>query len=200
MEKEAIPTQRKGAHFDVRQTRNMEEREDAKVQYERAKTRLLDVTRWGDFSHEAADTFVLTDALGNVVQRPAQQGDHIKVHLPGPRSASGDGADWVVIEKIVEQRNKLLDEIFTGMAVRPCPNPHLNSKIVAHFYDDRSTNTFLVCRHKIQLICSIHGRNELVNTDTNWLDYLRNLLIALPAKAGLSNPHWLQLAKGLIDL
>lgn len=200
MEKKAIPTQRKGAHFDVQQTRNVEDRETAKIQYERVKARLLDVRHWGDYAQEPADTFVLADALGNIVQRPAQEGDYIKVHLPGPHSTTGDGGDWVRIENIIEERNKMLDEIFTAMTIRPCPNPHLNSHTIAHFYDDRSTNTLLVCRHKIELMVSIHGRNELVNSDTNWLDYLRNLLIALPAKAGLSNPHWLQLAKGLIDL
>jgi hypothetical protein len=168
------------------------------IQYERAKERLLDVSHWGDYAHEASDGFILTDALGNVVKRQAEEGDHIKIHLPGPRSASGDGADWVRIEKIMEERNKMLDEIFTAMTVRPCPNPHATEKTVAHFYDDRSTNTFLICRHKIELIASIHGRNELVNTDTNWLDLFRNLMVALPAKAGLSNPHWQKLAKGLI--
>jgi len=199
MEKEAIPTQKKGAHFDIRENRLIEERPEAILQYEYAKERLLDVTHWGDYAHEASDGFILTDALGNVILRPAAEGDHIKIHLPGPRSASGDGADWVVIEKIMEERNKMLDEIFSAMTVRPCPNPHMGEKTVAHFYDDRSTNTFLVCRHKIELIVSIHGRNELVNTDTSWLDYLRNLLVAIPAKAGLSNPHWQKLAKGLID-
>jgi hypothetical protein len=142
---------------------------------------------------------VLTDATGNTIKRDAAEGDHIKIHLPGPRSSTGDGADWVRIEKIMEERNKLLDEVFSAMTVRPCPNPHLNSKKVAHFYEGRSSNTFMVCRHKTEIVASVHGRNELVNTDTNWLDYFRNLIVALPAKAGLSNPHWRKLAKGLIN-
>jgi hypothetical protein len=198
MGKEAIPAQRKGASFDIREAFSVAERSEAIAGYNAAKRRLLDISRWGNYAREAPETFILTDALGNVVKRPAVEGDHIKIHLPGPRLTSGDGADWVVIEKIMEERNKILDEIFIAMTVRPCPNPHLTQKKVAHFYDDHSTNTFLVCRHKIELTASIHGRNELVNTETNWLDFLRNLMVALPAKAGLSNPHWRRLAKGLI--
>jgi len=196
MEKEAIPAQQKG---DIREAFSVDERDEAVTRYEAAKKCLLDVSNWGNYAHEAPDGFILADGLGNVVKRPAEEDDHIKIHLPGPRSAAGDGADWVLIEKIMEERNKMLDEIFIAMTVRPCPNPHLAEKTVAHFYDDRSTNTFLVCRHKTELIASIHGRNELVNTDTNWLDYLRNLMVALPAKAGLSNPHWRRLAKGFFS-
>jgi hypothetical protein len=61
-----------------------------------------------------------------------------------------------------------------------------------------TTNTFLVCRHRIEIVCSIHGRNEQINTDTDWLGLVPNLMVALPAKAGLSNPHWKKLAEGLV--
>ena len=198
MEKEAIPLQKKGASFDVREKIEVDTREEAKELYLSARERLLNVSGWGMYAQEAPDAFVLTDALGNDQKGPATEGDHIKIHLPGPRSTQGEGADWVVIEKIMEERNKLLDEVFTAITLRPCPNPHLGKGVVAHFYDDASTNTLLVCRHKTELIASVHGRNEQVNTDTNWLDLFRNLLVALPAKAGLSNPHWKKLAKGLI--
>lgn len=125
-------------------------------------------------------------------------GDLIKVHLPGPRSFNGDGADWVRIENIREEQNERLDEVYTAILLRPCANPTINSNQVAHFYDDRSTNTILVCRHKTEIIASIHGRNELVNTETDFLEQIRNLMIAIPAKAGLSSPHWKKLAEGLI--
>jgi hypothetical protein len=111
------------------------ERQDAVTKYQEATARLLNITHWGVFADEAPETFVLTDALGHVIKRDAGEGDHIKIHLPAPRSSTGDGADWVRIEKIMEERNKMLDEVFTAMTIRPCPNPNLNSKIVAHFYE-----------------------------------------------------------------
>ena len=199
MEKETIPAQKKGASFDVRETLDMPGLPDAVQRYEVSRHRLLDVNNWGSFAGEAKDMFVLTDDLGNLVTRQAIEGDHIKIHLPGPRLSTGDGADWVKIEKIYDERNKILDEILTAMTIRPCPNPHLSEGVIAHFYDEKSTNTLLICRHKTEIVSSVHGRNEKVNTAINWLDYVRNLMVALPAKAGLSNPHWRKLAKGLIQ-
>jgi hypothetical protein len=198
MEKEAIPRQKKGASFDIRESVMLGEREDAIIKYTEAKNRLLNVSDWGGFAGEAADTFILTDAQGNELDREAQEGDLVKIHLPGPRSLIGDGEDWVLIEKIHEERNKRLDEIFTAMTVRPNRNPAAKNQAIAHFFGKYTTNTFLVCRHRTEIVCSIHGRNEQINTNTDWLDLIRNLMVAIPAKVGLSNPHWRRLAKGLI--
>ena len=198
MEAEAIPQQQKGASFDIRESTILGDREDAVIKYTEIKSRLLNVSRWGEFAGEAADTFVLTDAYGNELDREASEGDLIKIHLPGPRSLIGDGEDWVLIEKIYEERNKRLDEIFTALRVRPNRNPVVKTPAIAHFFGKYTTNTFLVCRHRTEITSSIHGRNEQINTDTDWLDIIRNLMVAIPAKAGLSNPHWKKLAKGLI--
>jgi hypothetical protein len=200
MEKEAIPRQKKGAHFDVRHQLSVADRETAKEHYALARERLLRISEWAVYAGEAPDGFLLTDGNGQLASRPAQEGDKIKIHLTAPFSWFGAGADWVVIEKIREEKNKLLDEIFTAMTVRPCQDPCSEKMEVAHFYDDSSSNTFLVCRHRIELVASIHGRNERVNTGTDWLASVRNMLIALPSKAGLSNPHWKSLAKGLIEI
>lgn len=198
MAKEAIPTQRRGAHFDVHESLTLESRDLAKREYEHALLRLNDINSWGQYAGESEDSFILCDTLGNAVQRSALKGDHIKIHLPGPRSTHADGADWVRIENIQEDRNKLLDEVFTALTVRPCVNPRLGGKETAHFYERGSSNTFIVCRHKTELICSVHGRNEETNLATDLLEVVRNLMVALPAKAGLSNPHWKRLASGLL--
>jgi len=199
MEKEAIPAQKKGTSFDVQEVITVEDRDIAVSKYQIAKQRLLNVSLWGIIAKEDPSAFLLTDPDGNKQDRLAVEGDLIKIHLPGPRSRIGDGADWVVIEKIIEERNRYLDEVFTAMTVRPCRNPCAGEKEIAHFYDDITTNTLLICRHRIELVASIHGRNEQVNTDTDWLALIRNLLVALPAKAGISNAHWKKLAKGFIS-
>jgi hypothetical protein len=199
MEKEAIPQQKKGASFDVRESTMLEERDKAVAKYTAIKTRLLNVSHWGELAGEAADTFILTDTKGKSLEREAREGDLIKIHLPGPRSLIGSGEDWVLIEKICEERNKRLDEVFTALTVRPNRNPAAKTSAIAHFFGRYTTNTFLVCRHRTEIVSSIHGRNEQVNTDTDWLDLIRNLMVAIPAKVGLSNPHWRRLAKGLIS-
>jgi hypothetical protein len=98
----------------------------------------------------------------------------------------------------MEERNKRLDEVFTAMTFRPGPNPTAAESAIAHFFGKATTVTFLVCRHKTEIIASIHGRNEKINMDTDWMNMFRNMIVAIPAKVGLSNPHWKSLAKGLI--
>jgi hypothetical protein len=198
METDVVPRQKKGASFDIRESRMLTDREDAVAKYLKAKHRLLQVSQWGELAGEPPDTFKLTDSEGNGLERDAREGDRIKIHLPGPLSLIGGGEDWVVIEKIIEEKNLRLDEFFTAMTLRPGPNPCSEKSVVAHFFGKYSTNTLLVSRHRTEIVASIHGRNEQVNTETDWLDMLRNMLVALPAKAGLSNPHWKQLAKSLI--
>ncbi|HEY4195862.1 MAG TPA: hypothetical protein VGM63_10030, partial [Mucilaginibacter sp.] len=68
MGKEAIPAQRKGASFDIREAFSVAERSEAIAGYNAAKRRLLDISRWGNYAREAPETFILTDALGNVVK------------------------------------------------------------------------------------------------------------------------------------
>ena len=199
MDLDNIPRQKQGASFDVKANIMLDERAEAIRHYQACRERLLSISLWGVYSREDKKMFMLTDSKGKKLYRAAKTGDFVKIHLPGPRLLKGDGADWVKVERIAEERNQLLDEIFTVITLRPCKNPTVSDKDVAHFYDDRSTNTFLICRHRTDVICSIHGRNESVNTDTDWLDYVRNLVVALPAKAGLSNPHWKKLAGGLIS-
>ena len=194
-----VPSQRKGAHFDIKTLVHLNDREEALYHYATCREKLLHISLWGTYSGEGPKVFILIDVDGNEVHRCAEVGDYVKIHLPGPRSFKGDGADWVRVERIHEEKNKRLDEVLIAITLRPCVNPHLQDKDIAHFYDDHSTNTLIVCRHKTEINASIHGRNELMNTETDWLDRLRNMVVALPAKAGFSNPHWKKLAKGLIS-
>ena len=196
MEKGTIPKQQAGSSFDVRETIMATTDAEAGQYYAASRERLLNVNSWGDLAGEAPDTFILTDALGKPVARMAAEGDLIKIHLPGPRTAIGDGADWVRIEKIEEQATQ--KDRLTALTVRPTQHPELAGDAVVHFYSDSSTNTFIIHLHGKEVTASIHGRNEQVNSHTDWLDLIRNLVVALPAKAGFSNPHWQMLAKGLI--
>ena len=85
METEAIPAQKKGASFDVRESTFLSDREEAVAWYEATKSRLLQVSQWGEFAGEAPDTFVLADKTGAKLDRDAREGDLIKIHLPGPQ-------------------------------------------------------------------------------------------------------------------
>jgi hypothetical protein len=175
------------------------ERAEAMRRYTDARECLLNVSHWGLFAGEVPESFILTDSAGNQVERLAKEGDMIKVHLTAPFSWLGNEANWVVIEKIMGKKNKILDEIFIAMTVRTCTDPCSDKNKIAHFYEQCSSNTLMICRHKIEIIASIHGRNEKVNTNTSWLELFRNMAVALPSKAGFSNPHWKSLAKGFVE-
>lgn len=198
MEAEAIPGQKTGASFDISECVTKTGRDIAIEDYLKARERLFNISHWGAYANEAPDTFKLTDEFGNDVARPAMETDRIKIHLPGPRSLIGKGEDWVRVEKIIEERNKRLDEIFTAMTLRPVNNPTAEKSPTAHFFSKVTSLTFFICRHKTEIVASVHGRNEEINLETDWINKLRNIVVALPAKAGLSNPHWRSLAKGII--
>lgn len=193
-----LPRQHSGAHFDVQAVTELKSREEAQYHYAACREKLLHISLWGTYSGEGPEVFILTDKNGDAVSRPAIVGDHVKIFLPGPHSFKADGADWVRVEQIHEERHKHLDEVLTAITLRPCGNPCVEDPTVAHFYEAQSTNTLVVCRHRTQVSASVHGRNEAVNLATDWLDCLRNLSVALPARIGLSNPHWKKLAKSLI--
>ncbi|MGZ3767448.1 MAG: hypothetical protein ACXVA2_22480 [Mucilaginibacter sp.] len=199
METAAIPAQKKGASFDVSESISLRDRTETIADYEAAKQRLLRVSNWGEIAGEDPGTFVLTDRWGKEIGGDADEGDLIKIHLPGPRNLIGGGEDWVSIEKIHEEENHDADMAHLTMTIRPHLNPFTRNKAIAHFFGKCTTNTFLVCRHGNKITGSIHGRNEQINTNTDWMDLVRNLLVALPAQAGLSNLHWKRLAKGLIN-
>jgi hypothetical protein len=69
MEAEAIPRQKTGASFDIREMKMEADRETAIEKYTAARANLFDISHWGILSGEAPDTFKLTDRLGNELDR-----------------------------------------------------------------------------------------------------------------------------------
>ncbi len=54
-------------------------------------------------SGKATADFELRDSHGKEEHRLARVNDYFKIDIPGPRSAAGDGYDWVKVEAIEEQ-------------------------------------------------------------------------------------------------
>jgi uncharacterized protein YjlB len=199
MKNDYIPKQKMGAKADVVEQVNLDTKQEAQQQFTIAAKRLLDVSNWGAIAKGPSSEFCLADNLGNEIKRLAMEGDHIKINLPGPGTWIGGGDDWVKIESIIHNTDTLLDEEITVMTVRPCPNPLSSDTAVAHFFTDAATSTFMVKRHSSTLNAEVHGRNEEPNTDGKLFDGIRNRLVAWGDMAGLSNPQWKNLAKGLIN-
>ncbi|MBO9676043.1 MAG: hypothetical protein J7577_21555 [Sphingobacteriaceae bacterium] len=191
-----IPEQEKGSQLDVVEERVAPDEITAKKCFDLACDRLLRVSRWGEISGMSA--FILFDKNGRKVTRKAETGDYIRIDIPGPGPSSGAGYDWVKIEEIVSKNEA--DEQFLAIRVRPAEFPLSNDGAVAHFLQDVATSTFLIRRKGTTVTAEEHGRNELPNiSEGNLPDRVRNLIVGLAAKLGLSYPQWKMLVKGFLD-
>ena len=191
------PAQQTGFEKNVVHTIHFGTPEAARDFYPIARQRLLDVNRWRDHCDESGGTFVLHDATGQRVNRPAQVGDFFQIDIPGPGPAAGDGYDWVRVEALDDASDE--EGQRTTMRVRPAPNPRNESPDVAHFLADSATSTFFVERQGLAVSAGVLGRNERPNTDTErLLDKVRNTAVTVGAKAGFADVQWQNLVAGLV--
>lgn len=194
-----IPEQTEGGMTDFIHFADLDTRQAAHALFLLAKNRLKDVSNWHQFAGPASSKFSLTDAQGNELYRMAEKGDHFYVDLPAPGSIAGGGLDWVMIESIQEFENANSESEFIAITVRPVANPRNPGEAIANFYDHSATNTFIVERYLNHVSAAVHGRNEVINnSDTNLYDSIRNTIIALTARQGLSGPQWKALVEGLL--
>lgn len=197
---DAIPEQETGAKTDTHHSATAESLGESKQLFIKVKERLQDVNSWHQLAGKASAIFQLTDAEGNEVNRKVEKGDHFKIQLPAPGNPTGDGHDWVVVEEIEDKSDPDGESEAFVIRVRPTQNPQKPDADVAHFFKDHATSSFAVQREGKKVTASVHGRNETPNTKTEGLlDKARNALVALGAMAGLSNPQWKSLVKGMVE-
>ncbi|TCJ17658.1 hypothetical protein EPD60_05575 [Flaviaesturariibacter flavus] len=192
-----IPRQEGGAQSNTGAQRDFGNEAEAQAFYETVKGRLLDVNRWQLLAGAAAARFQLTDASGLEVDRKVQPGDHFKIDIPGPGTASGEGFDWVQVETVEEGEEQ--GAPFTLVRVRPATNPNNDQTDVAHFFSDDATSNFIVRREGKTVIAAVHGRNEKPNAGAEKLiDKARNVAVGSGAIAGASKLQWKALVEGLV--
>lgn len=197
MENQSIPPQKIGEQMDVVEKRSFDNELEAIDFFELVKHRLLNVNRWSALAGSALSNFQLTNSYGNVVDRLVQEGDYLRIDIPGPGSSAGDGYDWVTVEKIEENSEAGMQVL--NLRVRPSANPLSNNRDTAHFLTEQATSTFQVKRIGKNIYASEHGRNELANTyNSNTADNIRNMLIGWAAMLGFSYPQWKALVRGLL--
>jgi hypothetical protein len=160
--------------------------------------RLLDVNEWNKLCGVGSAVFTLTDEEGCEINELIQQGRFIKIDIPDPGPDSGNGFDWVYIEKTESRKITDSKECF-AVSVRPTSNPLTSNITIAHFFKKNATSTFMVCIDGNIISASIHGRNETPNTKTtNTLDNIRNKVVASSALALLSDVQWNNLVRGIV--
>lgn len=196
--KNQIPEQHEGSQLDTIAKTEFPSIEEAKAFYQIAKNRLLNVSCWAEICKVPLSTFTLTDATGQEVIKEAETGDYIKINIPGPGTHTGDGFDWVRVEKVNEEINH--SSAVITLQARPAANPTQQDPAIAHFFSQQATSTFQVTQSGHTVSAEEHGRNEVPNTDTsNLTDNIRNTLVGWTAKIGLSYPQWKSLVKGIVE-
>lgn len=198
-DKRAVPPQHTGAKSDTEHSVTLSTVDRAKTLFGLARKRLLDVSNWDKIADGPSAHFQLTSPRGKDVFRNAQRGDKIRIAIPAPGTATGNGFDWVEVEEI----NEIYDANDTesvAIRVRPCPSPLNDSDSTAHFFTDDATSSFVVLRRSNTVQAEVHGRNEKPNTKESdtFLDKARNAVVALGALAGMNKPQWTALVKGLL--
>jgi len=196
--KNPTPPQHEGKQLDLQAKAQLDDENQSKEFYNEVKKRLLNACEWYHIAKIPAATFLLTDQKGHGLLREMRENDLIRIDIPGPGISSGDGYDWVKVDKITEEN--MGEKDLCSITLRPTSNPEEEDEEIAHFFTSMATSTLSVKRQGLTIIAEYHGRNELINSDaTKLTDKIRNVVVGLAAKLGLSFSQWKSLIEGLVD-
>lgn len=194
-----IPRQKKGGFHNTESIKNVDSPEISIQDFIILKNRLYSVNEWKDFCGDGFADFKLYDSLGNPVNRIPVKGDFIRIDIPGPGTLEA-GFDWVKITGISDQNTK--DDEFENISITCSPSKepgNSRKKYTAHFYSSVATSTFMISRGNTYIKAAVYGRNETANLEANFLDTIRNVVIALGGMIGISKIQWKRLTDALLD-
>lgn len=195
-----IPLQQIGRQTDYTHNCTLPNLEEAHAVFKQAAERLLTINLWHEYAGSGSAKFTLCNNSGNALTGFAAEGFFISIDLPGLGANAGGGLEWVIIENMEAGGDGHSAEEYLLFTARPVPDPRENKTMVAHFYSDRSTNTFMLHRDGRVVTAGAHGRNESPNNeDVDLHDKIRNTAIALMARVGLSGGQWQKLVNGIME-
>ncbi|KKL96180.1 hypothetical protein LCGC14_1847050, partial [marine sediment metagenome] len=174
-----IPQQTKGEFNDVVNMFCANSEKEAFDAYQILENRLTAVNDWHELSDKVKTSFSLFSANGTKNTSDLDNGNHIRIDIPGIGNPSGSGYDWTEITEVQTSSANAKDPFFL-ITIKPCPAPDSKNDSVAHFYTDDSTNTFIVRKLGNCIYAEVHGRNEMENTsDVPIKDSVRNKAVAI---------------------
>lgn len=194
-----IPLQVQGESHDTVSMHCANSAETAAESYRKLEDRFRSVNAWHTLSDKVKAKFTLFD--GNT-ERPTtslKEGNFIRIDVPGIGNPSGRGYDWTRITDI-RTREENPSFPFLAVTIRPCSAPDRSGGTVAHFYNEESTNTFIIRKVGTCIYAEVHGRNEIENTsEVPVLDISRNKAVAIGGKLGLGKINWLGFTQALLE-
>jgi len=196
---QGVPTQQRGSHLDVQKECQFRDPQETMESFELLKARFFSINHWKEICGGMSADFRLFDQSGVYVDRMPQEGDFIRVDIPGPGDIYEKGFDWVRIVKIDER-------IYDGqlerylILCRPSSAPNSKKNHVAHFYSPQSSSSFLIERGATYIKAGVYGRNELPNyAHTGLMGKIRNFFIYLGGAMRMTKMQWKSLVEGLMD-
>lgn len=190
-----IPSQTKGRFHDTETIRKIQNPEEIEFKFNILKERFLEINSWGNFCNENSIQFNLCDSSGKTVNRSPQIGDYIKILLKKINHPKKKDYYWVRIDMIDKSNpNRMM------IQCRPSklPGSEFAGKIF-HFYSAASTSTFIISKGNDYIKMAVYGRNEKANHNTDFLNNIKNIFIALGGILGGSKIQWKLLTDGLIN-
>ena len=175
-------------------TRQFNDDASARVEFSRSRERLFDVNGWSKIPGIANATFELFDGDGHPVYRQAvQEGDFIKIDLPGPLPFY-----WV---KVVEVSDDSDSAQFT---VQPTydPTEKDDKTVTDHFFQDQARSIFRVERSGSVIRAMEIGRDEAINNQREEAGEkgLINTLVSEGGWAALQKYQWKNLTDYLVGI
>lgn len=193
-----LPVNQSGSANDSFTDKVMNSAEEAERYFDVLIEKLNSVSQWRKYAGSDSFVFELTDKGGSLKDDPPQISDKIRIKLPGPKDGEGLGYDWVEVVRI--ERGKSNHTEFYLLEVSPCDCPYQSGNKTAHFYWEKSTNSFVIARQQNAVQVSIHGRNEVPNTeDQSLLDTIRNYVMAKGGIIAGSKIQWEIFTDNLMD-
>lgn len=194
---EKIPPQKTGAKSDTISEIELHTLQEAKDHFDKVKRRFLDVNCWELFAGTEKAEFSLRDDKGKLSLDHPKVGDYFRIKVPGLHNPTGDGYDWVQVEKFEKEESESSECLY--IRVRPTSDPTKPEDTTAHFFDSKATSNFLIKREGKKISAEVHGRNEIPNTENlNVIEKIRNSLVAVGGMIAGSKFQWKSLTEGLI--
>ena len=195
-----IPLNTQGKPSDLEFPVKLASRAEAIDTYRRACKRMLNPPIWHELAGWATAHFDLVGQEGEELHRLIKEGDFLRIDIPGPGPAAGDGYDWVKVVMLENHSDPEAVDEWMGMKVHPSPGPGKIAGDPAHFFQSHASSTFIIERNGDTVTAFYHGRNEVPNTATEKIsDNIRNAIVAAGAIISLSEVQWSALCKGFLS-
>jgi hypothetical protein len=193
-EKDIIPGNKAGKAVDLDTERVFDSPQRAATVYRQVRESLLHPPTWQRLAAQGSASF----HKDGEEHAPLKEGDYVKIRIPGPAPQTGEGFDWVQVDRIDDRVIAGTDESFV-LTLKVCANPENPNAGIAHFFARDASSTFLLERKGEKLKLSYRGRNEKPNLEIPKLgDKIRNLVVSAGALAGISELQWKSLLEGLL--